>query len=78
MFVCQHRYDQQIEIPQWNKRQSLNKVLKVCTLLKNFNIFCGSWLNVLTDEQKTVLRKVLLRLCAVYFAALYSYHGQMS
>jgi hypothetical protein len=30
--------------------KSLNKVLNICTLLQHLNIFCGSWLNILTDE----------------------------
>ena len=53
--MCLHFYDQQIEIPQWNKRHFqhgslLTKVLKACMFLQYLNIFCGSSLNILTDE----------------------------
>jgi hypothetical protein len=34
-------------------RQSLNKALKVCMSLQYMTIFCGSWLQILTDEQQT-------------------------
>jgi hypothetical protein len=87
MFMCLHRYDQQTQVPQWNKRlfltrQSFNKVFKVCTsmLLQYWNIFCGSWLifEQMNSRHLSVLRKVLPSICAVYFAALYSYYEQRS
>ena len=43
-------------------------------LLQYLNTFCGSWLNILTDEQQTTLcvEGSLTEGIAVYFAALYS------